>query len=70
MHKLSKIVPSVHNGTPSDKQMNSENQSELNNGRSRTMSSSSFYSIKSWKSIATGDMDFYSICSADSFKST
>lgn len=35
---------------------------------SSTFSNNSFYSIKS--SVSRGDGDFYSICSADSFKST
>ncbi|CAH2011227.1 unnamed protein product [Acanthoscelides obtectus] len=38
--------------------------------RERTASQCSFYSIRSVYSVANTEGDFYSICSAESFKST
>lgn len=71
LQKIPTCEPEVCNGITRDQSVENENQEDINNkGRSRSMSSSSYYSVRSWKSVATGDADFYSVCSAESFKST
>lgn len=67
MRELSlQSIPAVHTVNHND-----QNQDDINNNqRPRTVSLNSFYSVKSWKSSTTSDPDFYSICSAESYKST
>lgn len=73
MNKVSPLDSKVHNNSINDQTVIQQNEEEINNNnnqRIRTTSLNSFYSVKSWKSVATGDADFYSICSGESFKST
>lgn len=64
-------LPRKETTKESESENNTDDQNNNNSQRPRTTSTSSFYSVKSWKSVTTsGEPDFYSICSVESFKST